>query len=947
MAEGQRPAWLTELIGVARQLDEVRSGSKGLGEDAEPKRFGRANRDGESDPGWFRVDLGGQDAEADQLESAVLAPAEGPRQRRFQVMETVRDGNVLKLKVASYAPADGLFLWMPRRASARPGEALADALSQIRHFDLVDRFGQGQADPVPAAEPSDSLNADQARGHAACLAPGIQLIWGPPGTGKTRLIAAALQDLIGRGKSVLLVSSTNLAVDNALGQAANDFDPAPGVMVRVGTPHVADVATDPRISLPRMASDRLEQLSGERADLEEQIAVLRTHPDVVRLENARRELADFGIAAYDEARRHIENRDQLAGLGTQMQQLRERAAASLEALAAAQTEYEQARRFWVETARPRQHLKAATELEIELGIVARECDGTIAEVARLRADRERISHEFAARPGGIASLGRRREHKRLADYAADVDRLLQAAETRRREAEQMLATFSRQVAERIEAHLRAAEPFTDDAVARRRITLSAAERQLRQAWEAQQECIRQAQDVDRQIARTEHEPQPTPADLDTVARADERDLSRKLAGLPELERQASDVQAEIDRLEERDGKLVSQLVQERRTADHEVVRQAKVVATTLDMLRVRPELAERDYDHVVIDEAAASGLPEIVYAVSRATEGATLLGDFLQNGPITGAASENSDDGAIRRWLDQDCFALFGIHDPGAAQASPCCVTLTQQYRFGLVINDLVNDVAYGGLLQVADGTTAGVTDQEIVLLDVDGLGDDLAEVRPDPGGPGQWWPIGALLSTALAAAHAESSGHPVGIVTPYRCQQELIRGQLSESAAGPDIEVGTSHRFQGREFDTVIFDLVENGHGWVAQGRLGTDRFPLDGLRVFNVGITRARRRLYLIVNEALVRKSGAGPLQALGRLVEQGRVRVVRAAELLDLSDEPTDDPIASDIWNALRRRPPGHWAGWPGPDGPGRKDGDNALPSMGNWPLGQVSQITESDY
>jgi hypothetical protein len=59
------------------------------------------------------------------------------------------------------------------------------------------------------------------------------------------------------------------------------------------------------------------------------------------------------------------------------------------------------------------------------------------------------------------------------------------------------------------------------------------------------------------------------------------------------------------------------------------------------MLRVTPELNERDYDHVLIDEAAAARLPEIVYAVSRATEGAALLGDFLQDGPSSPPASRS------------------------------------------------------------------------------------------------------------------------------------------------------------------------------------------------------------------------------------------------------------------------------------------------------------------
>jgi AAA domain len=915
MTEVPRPAWLTELIAVARQSYEVSGRGNGLLDDGEPKLLGRARRDPESDPGWFWVDPGSTaadtdqeaDQEADEIDASFLAPAQGPRNRRFQVLEAAQDGSALRVRVASHAPAAGLFLWVSRGARAQRGKALLDGLSQIRRFDLVARFGQGRADVVPAAEPRDGLNADQARGRAACLAPGVQLIWGPPGTGKTRLIAAALQDLIGRGQSVLLVSGTAAAVDDAVCRTAADLDPAPGVMVRAGMPQATQVAADPRVSLERMILDRLDHLNRDRADVEGQIAALRAHPDLIRRESAQGELAGFDAAAYHGARQRIENHDLLTGLHAQMLQVRERAAASLAALATAQAEYEQARRSWVETARPRQHLKAATDLEMELGNVARECDQAIADVMRLQADRERIASEFDVPPGGTAGRGRRRELKRLVGQAAEVSRRLDAAEIRRREAERKLASFSRYVAVQIEGHLQAAEPITDDVVARRRITLRAAAKQLRRAWDVQQECIERAQDIERQITRAEQQPEPTAADRDLVVWAGGRDLARKPAELAEVVRKAGNIQAQIGLLEERDDELRSQLARERGSISRGMVRQARVVATTLATLLSRPELNERDYDHVLVDEAAAASLPEIVYAVSRGTEGATLLGDFLQNGPVVGHEFEKSADPAVQRWLHQDCFALFGLHDPRSAQASPACATLSQQYLFGPTSNDLANAVAYRGLLRVADPGPADGTDQEIVLVDVDGLDDGLSTVRPSPDGTGMWWPAGALISAALAAWHGELSGQPVGVITPYACQQALIRGQLTDAVAQlatqPKIEIGTPYRFQGRGFGTVIFDLAENGDGWVARAGQSTDRLVLDGLRVFNVAITRARRRLYVIASGALLRKSATGPLFALRWLVEQNRVRVVHVAEILGRTAEPADDPIASDIWHALR--------------------------------------------
>jgi hypothetical protein len=90
---------------------------------------------------------------------------------------------------------------------------------------------------------------------------------------------------------------------------------------------------------------------------------------------------------------------------------------------------------------------------------------------------------------------------------------------------------------------------------------------------------------------------------------------------------------------------------------------------------------------------------------------------------------------AIQRWYYQDCFAIFGIGDALSAQANTGCVTLGQQYRFGPVITELANAVAYRGVLQLADPGRGDVDQHEIVLIDVDGLGDELASVRRGPTG--------------------------------------------------------------------------------------------------------------------------------------------------------------------------------------------------------------------
>ena len=292
--------------------------------------------------------------------------------------------------------------------------------------------------------------------------------------------------------------------------------------------------------------------------------------------------------------------------------------------------------------------------------------------------------------------------------------------------------------------------------------------------------------------------------------------------MPELERRAEAAQRKILKLEEQYEQVIARMRREGLAVRREIVHGAHVVAATLALLRISPELHEREYDYVIVDEVAFACPPEVVYAASRAREGVTLLGDFLQNGPIVPEAFGQGIpvEQAIQRWYYQDCFAIFGIRDALSAQANNGCVTLGRQYRFSPVITELANAVAYRGVLQMSDPGRGDVNRHEIVLIDVDGLGDELAF-----GTPRADW--GALVASRSSDfARNRRSGGAAGGRSWRACgrkgrhrralpgSQELIQDVLNESGASPQIDVGTSHRFQGREFDTVIFDLVEDGRG-------------------------------------------------------------------------------------------------------------------------------------
>src|SRR5262249_37437337 len=148
----------------------------------------------------------------------------------------------------------------------------------------------------------------------------------------------------------------------------------------------------------------------------------------------------------------------------------------------------------------------------------------------------------------------------------------------------------------------------------------------------------------------------------------------------------------------------------------------------------------------------------------------------------------------------------------------------------------LANAVAYDGLLKAGGQVRAhSEDDPEIVLINVDDL-DDLGVVRPTGWHKG-WWPAGDLLSGVLAEYH-EARGERVGGVTSTGAQVEATLEALrdGEQAAGTVTEVGTAHRFQGREFPIVVFDLVEDDRSarWMSTASLASGEYARNGVRLF-----------------------------------------------------------------------------------------------------------------
>ncbi|MFE5859067.1 AAA domain-containing protein [Streptomyces virginiae] len=887
---------------IASALGEWIAVEGGAGRQPRWQRVGRAARSG--DPRRYVVDLRGSDIGPEQLDSLRLAGPDddGIENNGLAVSEAVQNGSLLTLRVPEFAEIADPHLWMLKQPPTFLIEALRDGIAGLGEHPLATALATAtiggssvHADDPPGFHPA------QADAYRACLGEGLHLVWGPPGTGKTTVLKRAIGDLIAQGRRVLLVSATNIAVDNALLGVVREKRHESGDIVRVGPPHLREVAEDPSVSLPLMVRDRLTEATARRAALEaELVAIGDRAGQLAVLESS---LAGFDAPSYFAALKLIRTPGQdVAAMQAQMTEAEQRLGQAVQRLAhlgeAIGTAH--ARQKAADAAKDR--WRDVDDLSEEITRV-REAAGNV-EADALLADDHRRALELRLKDlEAMGAVGRWRQRDtitNLQDELADARRVATDARVAAQEARATATAHIARIGARINA-LVETMPLTRDQIARLESDAASlvAESELTQqrAVALEQKAIRASETAARARqahALTEHAAgRGWPAQHDRAERlrpAVATDRTRR----PELEKQYQQAQEEYERLS--------------RNAQGEIIKSAKLVATTLARFRTNRTVFEGPYDVVLVDEAGAATLPEILLATGKADRAAVLLGDFMQLGPVIPPTLGNNDRPDIKRWLHPDVFQHCGIHEPSDAQAHPSCVTLTEQHRFGPAVMRLANDLAYGGVL--TGGSQAlrerPDNDPEIVLVDTDGL-HELARAHLTGSRKG-WWPAGSLIARALVELHREQ-GEEAGIVTPYGVQAEATLEALRdvEGAGRPLAEVGAAHRFQGREFDVVVFDTVE-GSGdsrelWMALAHRqpGADAWHRNGVRLFNVAVTRTKTRLYVVAGGARVRNAKPGTaLARLAALIGSPGVRVLKAKHLIAPPKAPV--PFRGEFGTAL---------------------------------------------
>ena len=634
---------------------------------------------------------------------------------------------------------------------ADAGFLLQKLSERLASIDAGHRLGQlllGRTAPrgEPAETQDSSLNSEQLTAMQSALGRELTVIWGPPGTGKTRTIGAIAAHAHAQGERVLLVSHTNVALDGAvLSVAAHPlFSSRAGVLLRAGVPRMLELAERRELLASTLVEDAIEGLRERRDSAEQELAPLR---ESVRDFETVRVLADWHGRLHRE-RRAVERR-------LEQELPRAMALAADHRRRANEAGDDKGRRWYGEK---------ASDTEREARVIRREIQSQLLELLEV------------PRIYGLVP----------ASHAEEVEALLSRVDDAGVGAARLLAEH-------------ASEGAREQANAQRRV----------HALEA----------------------------------------------------------------------VVASVNEEIRRAEEDVLSDASIVAATLTAAFARGAITRQRFDLIIVDEASIAGFPALWAAAALGTR-MVVVGDYQQLSPIC-----RSDEPAAIKWLARDVFEIAGWRAASESGAPPAfLIQLLEQQRMAPQIARIPNLLAYRGRLR--DGARTGsdlLSDFGSSQLIEQGAVEvvDISSVHPWAANPADAFrasranPISAATSLLLAERSLSPSRKPhlagddarVLIVSPYRAQAELLERMIIAKGMGGEIVAGTVHAFQGSEAPVVILDLtIAPPHHRAA---IFAPDFNDAMLRLLNVGVSRAMRRL-LIVTTAAWTKSQAGKGTPLKKLME-----------------------------------------------------------------------------
>lgn len=287
--------------------------------------------------------------------------------------------------------------------------------------------------------------------------------------------------------------------------------------------------------------------------------------------------------------------------------------------------------------------------------------------------------------------------------------------------------------------------------------------------------------------------------------------------------------------------------------EYELLQKSKILGTTLTTATINSHLRKKSFDVVIVDEVSMAPCPSLYATCSLGKEKVILCGDFYQLSPIS--ISNRA------KWLSNSIFDIKGITDKikNNENIKELAILDTQYRTHPQIANSIVDIVYHGKLFNGLNSNHKNFYSQHLspypgyqcILIDTsnnESISNPWCKRKN-----GSWINENtAEIAIKLTIKALNSGIKSIGIITPYREQATLYKSkikELKENYINCKIEAATVHKYQGRQMDMIIFDIVD-GYGKHNLTPLLNGYHGSEAMRLINVATTRAIGKFIVIAD-------------------------------------------------------------------------------------------------
>jgi superfamily I DNA and/or RNA helicase len=687
----------------------------------------------------------------------------------------------------------------------------------------------------------DNLNEDQQKALHSAIGRNLTFIWGPPGTGKTRTIGTITEYLHREKRTVLIVSHTNTAVDQAVKHVARIIRDqlSEGVLLRIGEVRDEELTSDyPDVLLKKQIDRQSKELSGQRDKLQSQKQVLED--ELTPLENQ--------IAVIEWI---AESNPDIFSIQKQLEKLHSKE----KELSSFMEEQAKWKEISEHIAVLRKEINSYPSIyRQKLNIL--DLSAKIASLANQIADQQASCNAAEKSLTHTSNTGAlMRFFKRLPkpeDQQANINNL------------------KKQITDLVIEHTKVQESFkVNQKVLNRTEILIAEVSKYEQVKSRRSDAIALRVQLSSTLANIIEQltswelinTKPTGVEeLLALILKTHSEVAAKFsdANISMLKERASASRSEIARLSSEIAQIEKVLSQ----VEKAVIARASIIGATLTKTYLSDDIQARKFDTVILDEASMAPIPALWVAALLADQNLIIVGDFKQLPPIV-----LSNNALTKKWLGEDIFQVSGVRSLWEKNEPPeYFIPLTEQRRMLPQIAEIAN-LFYDGILRTPVNLHNSNYEELYQWFNKD-WGHDKPVLLVDTGSLNAWVTsvvkngkgsrlnfLSATVSVDLAEQllrqdqpkRQEGGPKRILIISPYRAHAKLVSVLIKENKKiVDDVISGTAHSFQGSEAHVVIFDLVADEPHWRVNLFIPDLDEQLKSL--LNVGLTRAKFRLIIL---------------------------------------------------------------------------------------------------